>query len=153
MEKETLLTPEGLKKIQDELDALRIKRREVALRIQEAKELGDLSENAEYHEAKNDQAFTEGRILELEALLHRAVVVEKPSKKNDTVQIGSTIKVSNNSVEREYSLVGSNEADPTSGKISNESPLGQAFLGKRKGDSIKLNTPKGVQEYSILSIS
>lgn len=153
MEKETFLTPEGLKKIQDELDALRIKRREVALRIQEAKELGDLSENAEYHEAKNDQAFTEGRIGELEALLHRAVVVEKPTKRSETIQIGSTIKVSCNTATTQYTIVGINEANPAEGKISNESPLGRAFLGKKKGETVTLNTAKGSQQYTILLIS
>ncbi|PIS41716.1 MAG: transcription elongation factor GreA [Candidatus Kerfeldbacteria bacterium CG08_land_8_20_14_0_20_42_7] len=153
MIQETVLTPEGHKKLLQELEVLRQKRKIISDRIEEAKELGDLSENAEYHEAKNDQAFTEGRIIEVESLLNNARVVNKSSKNHDIVQLGSTVIVSQNGKKLTYDIVGINEADPVDGKISNESPLGGMFLGKRKGDVVEVNTPKGLQAFKIEDIS
>lgn len=150
---ETVLTPEGHKKLLQELEVLRQKRKEIADRIQEAKELGDLSENAEYHEAKNDQAFSEGRIVEIEALLNNARVVSKSSKNTGTIQLGSMVTVSKGNQKFTYHIVGINEADPLNGKISNESPLGKVFLGKKKGDTVEVQTPKGPQVFTIGEIS
>ncbi len=148
----TYLTQEGLAKLQDELKELKnVKRKEVADRIQQAKELGDLSENAEYVEAKNEQGFIEGRILGLENMVRNAIVVHNKGG-YDTVQIGSTISIESGEILTVYSIVGSNEADPAHGKISNESPLGNAFLGKHIGDSVDVNTPSGKRTYIIKAI-
>lgn len=153
MEKETILTKEGHKKVMAELEELRSKRKDIAERIQEAKDLGDLSENAEYHEAKNEQAFVEGRIAELEDTINNAKIVKSPSKNSDLVQVGSSVVAEVEGKEVTYTIVGANEADPTAGKISNESPLGSLFLGKRKGESITIATQKGDNTYTIVSIS
>lgn len=150
----TFLTPEGLKKIKEELDNLKnVKRRAIAERIKEAKELGDLSENAEYSEAKNDQSFMEGRILEIESVLRRATIIKQKVKSKDTVEVGSKIKIEDSGESKEYYIVGSNEADPIVGRISNESPLGQAFLGKKKGDIIEIKVPEGSKKFKIITIS
>ncbi|KKR49191.1 MAG: Transcription elongation factor GreA [Candidatus Magasanikbacteria bacterium GW2011_GWC2_40_17] len=148
----TYLTPEGLEKIKSEISSLKNKLHEVSEHIEKAKELGDLSENAEYHEAKDDFAFTQGRIQELEAITMRAQIVPKSSR--DMVSIGSSVKIkSDKGRESEYSIVGSNEADPLRGKISNESPLALAFLGKKRGDRVEVKTPTGSTGYQILEIS
>lgn len=150
----TFLTENGLAKLKKELDFLKnTKRREISERIQEAKELGDLSENAEYVEAKNDQAFAEGRILEIESILKNATVIKQKTTASDTVEIGSTIKIKDEAETREYNIVGSNEADPAEGKISNESPLGQAFIGKKIGDIIEISVPQGSKKFKILAIT
>ena len=146
------LTPEGLKKIEEELATLKEKRKEIADRIGEAVKLGDLSENAEYHEAKDAQGLNETRIAELEATIKNAEVVEK-SGGTETVGIGSTITVESATGKKEYTIVGSNEADPLKGLISNESPIGEAFLGHRVGDEVEFEAPAGVINYKILSIS
>ncbi len=149
---DTFITKEGLAKLKTELAELKnTKRSEIAERIQTAKELGDLSENAEYVEAKNEQAFVEGRIMEIETILRNATVIEKTSN-NGVVEVGSRIKIMENQDEREYMIVGSNEADPKEGKISNESPLGQAFLGKKKGDIVEIELPKGTKRIEIVAI-
>lgn len=146
------LTQQGLKKLQQELTDLKIvKRREVADRIQQAKELGDLSENAEYVEAKTEQAFIEGRIVEIENTLRNALVIDE-TKKGDTVAVGSTLTVKIEGKDNEYSIVGSNEADPANGRISNESPLGKAFLGKRVGETVTINAPRGEMRYTIVAL-
>ncbi|MBI3956677.1 MAG: transcription elongation factor GreA [Candidatus Kerfeldbacteria bacterium] len=143
------LTREGLEKIQEELTQLKnVKRREIADRIQQAKELGDLSENAEYVEAKNEQGFVEGRIMELENLSRNAIVINR-TRGGDVVTIGSTIVVESGGEEHEYLIVGSSEADPANGRISNESPLGKAFLGKHVGETTEIATPRGTTVYSI----
>lgn len=148
----TYLTKDGLAKLLDELKELKnVKRLEVADRIQQAKELGDLSENAEYVEAKNEQSFIEGRVMELENMIRNAIVVEGANG-SDTVQIGSTITIKNGESTAEYSIVGSNEADPVHGKVSNESPLGSAFLGRHLGDLVSVETPRGKINYTILAI-
>ncbi len=154
--KSILVTKEGLKKLVEELDQLRnIKRREVAERIKEAISYGDLSENSEYEEAKNEQAFVEGRILELEEKVKYAKIIEEKHHVA-TVQLGASVIVKNlskkSTVNEEYTIVGSTEADPLNHKISNESPVGHAFLNCRLGEKVKVRIPAGVVEYEIIRI-
>lgn len=147
------VTSEGLAKIQEELHHLKtVRRREIADKIERAKELGDLSENAEYHEAKDEQAFIEGRIIELEQLANTAQVVER-SGETQHVEIGSSVRVKCNGDEKEFSIVGANESDPVHGKISNESPIGKALIGHSIGDAIEVETPKGTKTYRVLGIA
>lgn len=147
-----VLTPEGLEKIKKELDYLKnVKRQEISEKIEKAKELGDLSENAEYQEAKEEQGMMEARISELELLLKTAVVSDGNGKK-DEVSIGSEIVVESKGIEQNFKIVGFNEADPSKGLISNESPLGSAFIGKKKGDKVEVEVPAGIIEYKILEI-
>lgn len=149
----TYLTDDGYKKLKDELEHLKKTRRpEIANRIKEAKELGDLSENAEYADAREEQSFTEGRIMDIEETLKNAQVIANHDAHPDQVDIGDTITVSKEGEEFTYTIVGSNEADPGSGKISNESPLGQAFLGKKKGEECVVKTPKGEVKYKIVAV-
>jgi transcription elongation factor GreA len=146
------ISEEGLAELEAELEHLRtVKRREIAERIKEAKALGDLSENAEYQEAKEAQAANEGRIAELEDLIRRAVVIKKRGGL-ERVWIGSTVEVKSGAKRRTFTIVGSEESDPDKGFISNESPLGQAFLGKKVGDEIEIETPAGKVKYKILAI-
>jgi len=152
MSEEQIISPEGYKKLQDELDHLvNVKRKEIASRIEKAKELGDLSENAEYHEAKDAQAFNEGRIAEINNLLKNVRVVENNNSKNK-VSMGSTVTITDGKKEKTYSIVSFNEVDPAQGKISNESPIGTALLDNKKGDDITISTPKGKKEYKIKEI-
>jgi transcription elongation factor GreA len=147
-----LLTPEGLKKLKDELEMRKTEmRQKIAAIIKEAKEQGDLSENAEYSEAKRQQAENERRIMELENII-RTSQVASFDKGIQTVQMGSRVKVKFNGEEQSFEIVGSNEADPLSGKISNESPIGKALLGKKVGDKVKVETPGGEREYRILEV-
>lgn len=147
-----ILTKEGLEKLRKELDILKtVERQKIAQRIQTAKDLGDLSENAEYSEAKEQQALNETRIAEIEDTIKNSEVV-KTTSNGGTVSIGSTITVHNGSQERVFIIVGSNEADPTQGKISNESPLAISFLGKKMGDKISVSTPRGDMEYLIKDV-
>ncbi len=150
------LTKDGLVKLKAELKNLKtVKRKEIAARIQDAKELGDLSENAEYGEAKNEQAFSEGRIIELENIIKNATVIEENDHTNGTgvVHIGSTVAIKSEDGEKQYTIVGSNEVNPLKGFISNESPLGQALIGRKVGDKIELKVPKGIVEYTLLKVS
>ncbi len=148
----TYLTPDGLDKLKTELDLLvHTRRKEIASRIQEAKELGDLSENAEYQEAKNEQAFNEGRIEELEATLRNVEVINDKETGNGVAKVGSVVHT-NNGQPHVLRIVGSNEADPSSGKISNESPLGQSLLGKRTGEAVTVATPRGQVIYKITKV-
>ncbi len=150
---EQIISPEGYEKLKNELKYLTTtKRREIAARIERAKELGDLSENAEYSEAKDAQALNEGRVFELTNILKNVIVVNNKNGKCE-VSMGSTINVKANNKERTYKIVSFNEADPINGLISNESPLGLAFLGKKKGDKVKVQTPKGEVNFKILKIS
>ena len=152
-EKQTFITEEGLEKLKQELDYLKnIKRKEVAERIAAAKELGDLSENAEYSEAKDEQSFIESRIIELESIV-RSVKIIKKNRRTSVVQVGSNIEVENNGKTMKYSIVWSNEADPANGMISNESPLGKAFLGRKIGEEAEAIAPKGKIKFKILKIS
>lgn len=149
----TFITQPGLQKLKKELEQLKnVKRREIAERIQEAKELGDLSENAEYVEAKNEQGFTEGRIIEIESILKNATIIKQQNHATGKVEVGSKIKIKDDASTKEYVIVGSNEADPSQGRISNESPLGQAFLGKRVGDLIEIRVPQGTKKFQIITI-
>jgi transcription elongation factor GreA len=148
-----IITPEGYKKIKEELELLtKIKRREIADRIEKAKDLGDLSENAEYSEAKDAQALNEGRILELSNTLKNVTIVDSLNNDKGKIDMGSVVKVVFNGQEKEYEIVSFNEADPLSGKISNESPLGMAFLNKKKGDEVMVETPRGEVKYKILNV-
>jgi len=147
-----IISQEGYEKLKKELEHLtKTRRHEIAKRIESAKELGDLSENAEYAEAKDEQAFNEGRIAEVAALLKNLTIVENGNNK-DIVGMGSKVTVKTNNAEKQYTIVSFNEADPVSGKISNESPLGRTFLDKKKGDIVKVETPNGEMEYKILDI-
>lgn len=146
-----IISKEGFEKLEQELEhRTKSLRREIADRIQRAKEMGDLSENAEYSEAKDAQAFNEGRIIELTNLLKNLTIVEVDHK--DSVSMGSVVTAKVNGVEKEYTIVSFNEVNPIEGKISNESPLGVAFLGKKKGAKVVVETPKGKMEYEILKV-
>ncbi len=154
LRKETFLTPQGLKQFQEEMENLKgVRRIEVAERIHRASENGGNVENAEYDEAKNQQAFVEGRIRELESILANAVVAAH-DKKGGIVDIGSSVTVENsNGRKQSYKLVGSAEASPLEGKISNESPVGQALLGRKVGDEVEVETPaKKLVKFTITRI-
>lgn len=147
-----IITQEAHNKLKNELEHLsKIKRKEIANRIQKAKDLGDLSENAEYTEAKDAQAFNEGRILELQVLLKNVTVSSGSS--GNKINLGSQIKVLiNEKKEKSYTIVSFNEADPIAGKISNESPIGEALINKKKGDIVCVKTPRGEMKYKIISV-
>jgi len=151
------LTKEGFQKLQDELEHLRtVKRQEVAERLHEAMEGGELIENAEYEAAKNEQAFVEGRIQELETLLATARVIEENGggKKSDSVQVGSKVTIKEGNYEDEtYTIVGAAEANPREGKISNESPIGKAILNHKVGDVVTVETPSGPYKVKIIKVS
>ena len=148
-----ILTKDGHKKIEDELEMRKVAlRQEIASAIKEAKEQGDLSENAEYSEAKRRQNENETRIMELEATLKDAVIASHKSKISG-VQMGSTLTVRVAGKERVFIIVGSNEVDPAQGKISNESPLGRAFMGHDAGDAVEVEAPAGKLKYEIVSIA
>ena len=151
--KPTYLSKEGLTKLRSELDEMiSVKRPEVANRIHDAKEHGDLSENAEYEDAKNEQAFVEGKIQTLEALIKNATIIDE-NHSTEHVQIGSTVSVESTDGAETFTIVGSAEAKPGEGRISNESPVGRALLGKRKGDKIIVRVPAGDYSYKIVSIT
>ncbi len=156
-QKATLLTKEGLEKLKEELHTLKtVKRKEVADRIKEAISFGDLSENSEYDEAKNEQAFVEGRILELEEKIKNAKIISGSAAASNSVQLGTTVHLENISRKNQkevYTIVGSTEADPFEGRISNESPVGSALLDKKKGDVIKVTVPAGKVEYKIVKLA
>lgn len=154
-DKQIYLTPEGRKKLEEELEFLRTtKRREVAELIASAKEEGDISENAAYDEAKNQQAFLEGRIQEIKRILNHAILIDKPDGQADVVSIGSHVTVVEDGYEEEetFRIVGSAEADPSQGLISNESPMGKALLGHRVGDRVTVQTPGGTLAFKIRKI-
>lgn len=152
-DKPVYLSAEGLKKLEEELEELRTaKRAEVAERIHNAMEFGDFSENSELEQAKNDQAFLEGRILSLEQMLKKAVVIEQNGH-HDLVELGSTVVVEAEGQRTEYKIVGSAEAAPGQGKISNESPVGKALMGHRPGETVKLSVPAGMVEMRIVGVS
>jgi len=143
---------EGLEKLKEELENLKaVERKAIAQRLEAAKALGDLSENSEYQEAKEAQSLNEVKIAELEERLKHIVVIQKPVG-TDIVQVGSTVVVESDGGEETYMIVGSEEADPVGGKISNESPTGKAFLGKKRGDSVEVETPGGSRRYEIKEI-
>ncbi len=148
------LTPQGLAKLEAELqDLTTVRRHAVADRIQKAKEMGGTVDNAEYDEAKNEQAFIEGRILTLENLIHNAKIISGPAKNSGVVQVGSTVTVRNNEGKRQkYVIIGTAEADPAQGKISNLSPIGKALLGKRAGEVTEVTVPAGKIELEIVAV-
>jgi len=155
-EKEVFLTEDGLRKIEDELDNLKtVRRKEVAERIKQALAFGDISENSEYDEAKNEQAWVEERIAKLERTLRNAVVIDEEDISIDKVSIGSKVTVKDIEFDEEltYLIVGSAEAEPHEGKISNESPVGSALIGRSVGEIVEVQVPVGVIKYEIISIS
>lgn len=148
----TYVSQQGLQDLKDEFSRrTTIVRREIAEKIAAAKELGDLSENFEYHEAKEQQGFNEARILEVEDMIRDAVIVEETTGAT-VIQIGTTFTVSSKNGEKTFSLVGSNESNPLEGKISNESPMGLAFIGHEVGDKVEIQSPGGTTMYTIVSI-
>lgn len=153
--KKYIMTYEGVKKLEEELEFLKtVKRKDISEKIKVALSFGDLSENSEYDEAKNDQAFVEGRILQLENMLKNAQVVDEGDISVDVVTVGSVVKVMDYDFDEEveYTIVGSAEADPLLNKISNESPVGRGLIGKKVDDIIEVNIPDGVSKYKILQI-
>jgi len=155
-EKKTVLTYEGLKKLEDELHELKVvRRKDVAGKIKEARAQGDLSENAEYDAAKEEQAEIESRIAYVEKMLRNAEVIDEEDLDADSINIGSKVKVLDMEFDEEieYLIVGSTEADPLGGKVSNESPMGMALLSKRLGDIVTVDAPDGLIQYKILSIA
>ncbi|WP_152395741.1 transcription elongation factor GreA [Paenibacillus guangzhouensis] len=154
-DKEVILTQDGLKRLEEELENLKsVKRREVAERIKIAIGYGDISENSEYEDAKNEQAFIEGRIITLEKMLRNARIINNDEIDVDTVSIGSKVVVEDLEFgdTMEYSIVGTAESDPLQNKISNESPVGRAILGKKKGTVVDVNVPAGIIQYKIVDI-
>jgi transcription elongation factor GreA len=152
MSKKYLLTPEGLEKLNEELKHLiNDRRKEVIERIREAAAHGDLSENADYAQAREEQSFIEGRIQEIEDIIKNAEIIHASSH-GSTISIGSTVHVKSASGEKKYTIVGSNEANPKEGKISNESLVGKGLLGKKVGAKFAVSTPAGEMEYEIISI-
>lgn len=154
-EKEILLTAEGLKKLEDELDYMKnVKRREVADRIKTAIGFGDISENSEYDDAKNEQAFLEGRIAALEKDLRHVRLIDTNEIAIDQVGVGTTVRLKDLDYgdEIEYTLVGSPEANPMQGRISNESPVGKALMGRQTGATVEVEVPAGTLRYEVLDI-
>ena len=158
-EKQYYVTEEGLAALEKELEYLKIvRRKEVAEKIKVALSFGDLSENSEYDEAKNDQAMVEARIADLEVMLKSAVVIDESELNNESVHIGSKIEVDLTSAtgaksRRDFKIVGSNEADPRNGKISDESAVGKALIGAKVGQTVEVETPAGISKYHIVTIS
>ncbi len=153
--KKYIMTYEGVRKLEDELEYLKsAKRKEITEKIKVALSFGDLSENSEYDEAKNEQAFVEGRIIQLENMLKNASIVDESEIPLDIVGVGSIVKVKDYDFDEEveYTIVGSAEADPINNKISNESPVGIGLAGKKIGDIIEVQVPDGVSKYEILGI-
>jgi transcription elongation factor GreA len=150
MTSQILLTTQGLEKLRNELDNQKKRRKDVVERIRTAREYGDLSENSEYEDAKNEQSFVEGRILELEEMIRRAKVVAKNG--DGKVEMGSVVSLKMDGQTLEYTIVSSSESDPASGKISSESPLGYSLFGKVKGDKVEIATPNGKIDCEIVEI-
>lgn len=149
----TYFSKQGLVKLKEELEYRKsVLKSEIAKKIQEAKTLGDLSENMEYQEAMNMQSFNEGKIRELEQTIRSAILIEEENHKYLEVEVGATVKVSSRFGEQTFTIVGSLEANPANGFISNESPLGQAFLGHIVGEEVEVSIPNGKEKYKILDI-
>jgi transcription elongation factor GreA len=153
--KEVILTAEGYKRLQEEIELLStVRRREVAERIRDAREFGDIAENAEYDAAKNDQAHLEARIAVLEERLKNARVVTKKEIRSGEVSVGTKVRLKDMSSNKtvEYHIVGSAEADPTEMKLSNESPVGKAIMGRKKGDVVEVSAPRGALKFKIMEV-
>ena len=148
MQNPTYLTPEGLEKLNQEHKKLKTETiPDIAARIDEARQLGDLSENAEYHSAKEEMAWAQTRLIELEAALHETQIIVQAH--DETITIGSTMVVETDGNEKQYTIVGPNEVDPKQGKISNESPIGKAFIGHHVGETVTIAVPDGERKYTI----
>jgi transcription elongation factor GreA len=146
LSRQAVITPEGLEKLKEEIEHLTtVKRREVAERIKEARDFGDIAENAEYDDAKNEQALLEGRIAQLEERLRRATVIDEKSVGTDEVTFGSVVHVKDQKTgdSQKFQIVGSTEANPADHKLSNESPIGKALLGHKRGDTVSVDVPRG----------
>jgi transcription elongation factor GreA len=153
-DKPVLLTKEGLQALEEELEQLvNVRRADVAERIRQARDFGDIAENAEYTEAKNEQSLLEGRIQTLEAMVRNAVMIEEENRERGVVAAGAEVKVSSEEGEETYSIVGAAEADPLNGRISNESPLGRALLGHKAGDEVEWTSPIGTSRVKILAVT
>ena|SRR5437763_1109958 len=153
MPKDVILTPEGLANLKAELEQLStVRRREVAARIKEAREFGDISENAEYDDAKNEQAMLEARIAQIEEKLRSATVIDASDLGTDIVRVGSVVHVKEGGKSTKYTIVGSAEAQPAELKLSNESPVGRALLGHKRGEEVVFATPKGKRKLKITKI-
>ena len=153
-ERPVLLTKEGLRQLEVELDQLvQVRRAEIAERIRHARDFGDISENAEYTEAKNEQSLVEGRIQTLEVMIRNAVLIEDEPREVGVVTVGAQVTVSDDDGDETYAIVGAAEADPLKGRISNESPLGRALLGHRAGDEVEWTSPSGISRVTILAVS
>ncbi|QUH19831.1 transcription elongation factor GreA [Alkaliphilus sp. B6464] len=155
-DREVVLTAQGLKKLEDELELLKtVRRKEIAERIKQAIAFGDISENSEYDEAKNEQAQVEDRINRLETMLRKAIIIDEEDINTDVVSIGATVQVKDLEFDEvvEYMIVGSTEADPYELKISNESPVGKTLLGSKVGDVVEVQIPDGITKYEILKIT
>ena len=153
--RETLITPEGLEKLKEELEYLETdKRREVADRIKQAREFGDIAENSEYDDAKNEQAMLEHKIAQLEERLLSARVITKKEISKDTVSVGSKVRIRDVAAKEtfEYHIVGSAEANPAENKLSNESPVGKAIMGRKKGEVVEVTVPRGALKFKIIEI-
>jgi len=150
MKKEVLLTQQGLEKLKKELADLKVRRKEVVERIRLAREFGDLSENSEYEDARNEQSFVEGRIEEVQDIITHAKIVKKGG--SGKIEMGSIVELSLDGEQFSYEIVGANESDPIHGKISSESPLGFGLLGKVKGDKVEINMPAGKTVYQIVDV-
>jgi transcription elongation factor GreA len=148
-----VLTADGLARLQAEHDELtRVKRPAVVLRIRTAKEHGDLKENAEYHSAREEQSFLEGRVLAIEAILRNHVVIEAPAAGHTTIHLGSRATIEDSFGQVTYEITGSTDANPTEGRISASSPVGAALIGKKVGDDVVVRTPRGEARYRVVSI-
>jgi transcription elongation factor GreA len=154
-DKPVLITRQGLQKLEDELQELvTVRRTEIAERIRAARDFGDIAENAEYTEAKNEQSLVEGRILTLEAMIRNAVLIEEGERARGVVGVGASVKVRSEDGDESYAIVGPAEADPLAGRISNESPMGRALLGHRAGDEVEWTSPTGtIGRVKIVKVS
>src|SRR5262249_30251312 len=153
-ERPVLLTKDGLRQLEGELDELTGPRRnEIAERIRQARDFGDISENAEYTEAKNEQSLLEGRIMTLESMIRNAVVIEDEPREAGVVNVGASVTVADEDGDQTYAIVGAAEADPLHGRISNESPLGRALLGHRAGEEVEWTSPNGISKVRITAVS
>ena len=153
MQKDVILTPEGLENLKKEIEYLSTdKRREVAERIKEAREFGDISENSEYDDAKNEQAMLEARIAQLEERLRDAIVIDEAGLPDDVVSLGTHVTLKLPTGEATFQVVGSAESDPDENRLSNESPIGKAILGRKKGEVVEVSAPRGALKFKILAI-
>ena len=152
-DKPVLISKEGLRKLEEELEQLvSVRRMQVAERIRAARDFGDIAENAEYTEAKNEQSLVEGRIQTLEGMIRNAAVIEEEPREKGVVSVGALVEVSSDEGNEKYTIVGAAEADPLNGRISNESPLGRALLGHRSGDEVEWTSPSGTSKVKIRSV-